>query len=73
MDVLGLILAIGLGIAYYSRGNYEDAVKALLHAADLTPDDPRVYFFLSRAYDSSPGQAAPSASAVRLRAEVLAA
>ena len=51
-------LAIGLGIAYYSRGNYDDAVKALLHAADLTPDDARVYFFLSRAYDSSPGQAA---------------
>jgi len=51
-------VAIGLGIAYYSRGNYDDAVKSLLHAADLAPADPRVYFFLSRAYDSSPGQAA---------------
>ena len=50
-------LAIGLGIAYYSRGNYDDAVKALLRAADLAPNDARVYFFLSRAYDSSPGQA----------------
>lgn len=50
-------ISIGLGIAYYSRGNYDDAVKALLHAADLTPNDPRVYFFLSRAYDSSPGRA----------------
>ena len=50
-------ISIGLGIAYYSRGNYDDAVKALLHAADLSPSDPRVYFFLSRAYDSSPGQA----------------
>jgi tetratricopeptide (TPR) repeat protein len=50
-------MAIGLGIAYYSRGNYDAAVKSLLHAADLTPADPRVYPFLSRAYDSSPSQA----------------
>jgi tetratricopeptide (TPR) repeat protein len=49
-------LAIGLGIAYYSRGNYDDAVKSLLKAADLSPADPRVYPFLSRAYDSSPSQ-----------------
>lgn len=50
-------VAIGLGIAYYSRGNYDDAVKSLLRAADLSPADPRVYPFLSRAYDSSPSQA----------------
>jgi tetratricopeptide (TPR) repeat protein len=50
-------LAIGLGMALYSRGNYDDAVKALLHAADLNPADPNCYYFLSRAYDSSPGQA----------------
>jgi tetratricopeptide (TPR) repeat protein len=50
-------LAIGLGIALYSRGNYDDAVKSLLHAADLNPRDPRCYLFLSKAYDSSPSQA----------------
>jgi predicted Zn-dependent protease len=50
-------LAIGLGIAYYSRGNYDDAVKYLLKGADLSPGDARVYPFLSRAYDSSPSQA----------------
>jgi tetratricopeptide (TPR) repeat protein len=50
-------IAIGLGIAYYSRGNYDDAVKSLLRAADLSPADARVYPFLSRAYDSSPSQA----------------
>ena len=50
-------IAIGLGIAYYSRGNYDDAVKSLLRAADLSPADSRVYPFLSRAYDSSPSQA----------------
>jgi tetratricopeptide (TPR) repeat protein len=50
-------LAIGLGIAYYSRGIYDNAVKSLLRAADLSPSDPRCYLFLSKAYDSSPSQA----------------
>jgi tetratricopeptide (TPR) repeat protein len=50
-------LMIGLGMALYSRGNYDDAVEALLKGADLNPSDPRCYLFLSRAYDSSPSQA----------------
>ncbi len=50
-------LAIGLGMSYYSRGNYDDAVSALLKAADLDSSDARCYYFLSRAYDSSPKQA----------------
>lgn len=50
-------LAIGLGMALYSRGNYDDAVKTLLRAADLNATDPNCYYFLSKAYDSSPGQA----------------
>ena len=48
---------IGLGMAFYARGLYEDAVKALLTAADLDPSEPRCYLFLSKAYDSSPSQA----------------
>jgi tetratricopeptide (TPR) repeat protein len=50
-------LYIGLGLALYSRGKYDEAVQALLTAADLNPTDPRCYVFLSRAYDSSPKQA----------------
>ena len=50
-------LQIGLGMTLYSRGLYEEAVKALLAAADLDPSDPRCYLFLSKAYDSSPNQA----------------
>jgi tetratricopeptide (TPR) repeat protein len=50
-------IAIGLGIALYSRGHYDEALQSLLHAADLNPADPRCFFFLSRAYDSSPRQA----------------
>jgi tetratricopeptide (TPR) repeat protein len=50
-------LAVGLGMALYSLGKYDEAVVSLLHATDLSPSDPRIYPFLSRAYDSSPGQA----------------
>jgi len=50
-------LMIGLGMSLYARGLYEDAVKALLKAADLAPAEPRCYLFLSKAYDSSPSQA----------------
>jgi tetratricopeptide (TPR) repeat protein len=51
-------LVIGLGMAFYARGNYDDAVKALLRGADLNPADPDCYIFLYKAYNSSPGQAA---------------
>jgi tetratricopeptide (TPR) repeat protein len=50
-------LSIGLGLSLYSRGKYDEAVRALLKAADLEPSDPRCYLFLSKAYDSSPNQA----------------
>lgn len=50
-------MAVGLGMSLYARGNYDDAVKSLLRAADLNPSEPNCYFFLSRAYDSSPNQA----------------
>jgi tetratricopeptide (TPR) repeat protein len=48
---------IGLGLTLYSRGKYDDAVKALIRAVDLSPNDARCYLFLSKAYDSSPAQA----------------
>lgn len=50
-------LAVGLGIALFSRGNYDEAVQSLLRASDLNPSDPNCYYFLSKAYDSSPSQA----------------
>ncbi len=50
-------LLIGLGMSLYSRGNYDEAVKSLLRAADLNPSDAGAYLFLSKAYDSSPSQA----------------
>jgi tetratricopeptide (TPR) repeat protein len=50
-------LLIGLGMALYSRGRYEESIKSLLAAADLDPTDPRCYLFLSKSYLSSPNQA----------------
>ena len=48
---------IGLGLSLYSRGKYDEAIKALLGAANLDPSDARAYLFLSKAYNSSPLQA----------------
>jgi tetratricopeptide (TPR) repeat protein len=61
---------IGLGLSLYSRGKYDDAVKALLQAADLNPSDPRCYLFLSKAYNSSPLQAEDVIQAFRRYAEL---
>jgi tetratricopeptide (TPR) repeat protein len=50
-------LRIGLGVAFYSTGKYDDAVKSLLAAADLAPADPGCYLFLLKVYDHFPRQA----------------
>jgi tetratricopeptide (TPR) repeat protein len=63
-------LLIGLGMALYSRGKYDEAVKALIAAADLNPSDPRCYLFLSKAYDSSPSQADDAVQRFRRYAEL---
>jgi tetratricopeptide (TPR) repeat protein len=47
-------LIIGLGIAHYSRGQYEDAVKSFCRAVDLAPSDPRPYQFLGEMYGVAP-------------------
>jgi tetratricopeptide (TPR) repeat protein len=50
-------LRIGLGIAQYYRGEYQDAVRSLCDAADLAPSDPRPYQFLGEMYGVSPEMA----------------
>jgi tetratricopeptide (TPR) repeat protein len=47
-------LYIGLGIARYSRGQYEEAVSSFCQAADLAPADPRPYQFLGEMYGVAP-------------------
>jgi len=63
-------MAIGLGMALYSLGKYDEAVKSLMRAADLNPSDPRCYPFLSWAYDSSPSQAEEVIERLRRFAEL---
>jgi tetratricopeptide (TPR) repeat protein len=50
-------LMIGLGMALDLGGKFDEAVSALITAADLDPADARCYLYLSKAYDSSPSQA----------------
>ena len=60
----------GLGMAYYSDGEYEKSITSLLTAADLNPHDPRCYLFLSKAYLSSPNQAEDVISRFRRYSEL---
>jgi tetratricopeptide (TPR) repeat protein len=47
-------LHVGLGIAHYSRGQYEEAVRSFCEASDLAPSDPRPYQFLGEMYGVAP-------------------
>lgn len=42
-------LYIGLGIAYYGRGRFDEGAQAFCQAADLKPADPLPYTFLGKA------------------------
>jgi tetratricopeptide (TPR) repeat protein len=46
-------LRVGMGIARYSRGEFEMAVKSLCEAADLDSTDARPYLFLGEMYGVS--------------------
>ncbi len=63
-------LMIGLGMALNWRSRYDEAVEALLRAADLDPSDARCYLFLSKAYDNSPSQAEGAIQRFRRYAEL---
>lgn len=47
-------LRVGLGVAYYSLGQYDDAVESLCRAVDLDPKDTKALDFLGKMYDISP-------------------
>jgi len=50
------MLHIGLGVALYSLGSYDEAAQALCRATDLVPSDPRPYLFLGKMFDISLSQ-----------------
>jgi tetratricopeptide (TPR) repeat protein len=41
-------MLMGLGVAQYGRGFYDQAVYSLCQASDLNPDDPAPYLFLGK-------------------------
>ena len=53
-------MLVGLGVAWYARGSYEQAAQNLCQASDLNPDDPNPYLFMGKmqgtAAQSSGGQ-----------------
>jgi tetratricopeptide (TPR) repeat protein len=63
-------LMIGLGMSLDLAGKFDEAIKALLAAADLDPTDARCYLYLSKAYDNSPNQAANVIERFRRYAEL---
>ena len=58
-------MLIGLGVAEYTRGFYEQAARRLCAASDLSPDDPSPYRFLSKIQNVGE----PEAAAIRERLE----
>jgi tetratricopeptide (TPR) repeat protein len=62
-------MRIGLGIALYLRGDYDDAVRSLVQATDLDPTDDRPYSFLAYASNASPKEAASATERLRRFAE----
>jgi len=50
-------LRVGLGVAHYSLGQYDQALDALCRAVDLDPKDTRALDFLGKMYDVAPAKA----------------
>jgi tetratricopeptide (TPR) repeat protein len=44
-------MLVALGIAWYSRGSYDQAAACLCQASDVNPDDPNPYLFLGKLQD----------------------
>jgi len=66
-------LTLGLAVALYARGSYDQAAPLFFAAADLDPRDPQPYLFLgsisSAAITASPGYSARMARFARLHPE----
>jgi len=41
-------MLLGLGVALYDRGSFDESVRCLCRASDLKPDDPTPYTFLGK-------------------------
>jgi len=66
-------MLLGLAVAFYSRGSYDQAAQRFFEAADLNPNDPVPYMFLGKISNGpiqeSPGFAERLERFVRLQPE----
>jgi tetratricopeptide (TPR) repeat protein len=51
-------ILIGLGVAWYARGSYDQAAQRLFEASDLNPTDPAPYLFLGKMLSAETAQSA---------------
>ena len=49
-------MTVGLGVALYAEGKYDDAVQTLCAAVDLDPTDPKPFQFLGKVSTVSPAR-----------------
>ena len=51
-------MLVALGVAWYTRGSYDQAVQCLVNASDLAPDDATPYLFLGKmqSVESTPSE-----------------
>ena len=49
-------MTVGLGVALYAEGRYDDAVRTLCAAVDLDPADPKPFQFLGKVSTASPAR-----------------
>jgi tetratricopeptide (TPR) repeat protein len=49
-------MTVGLGVALYAEGKYDDAVSTLCAAVDLDPSDPKPFQFLGKVSTVSPAR-----------------
>lgn len=47
-------MQLGLGAAFFARGSYDDAAKAVISASELDPKDPTPYLFLGKIQSAMP-------------------
>jgi tetratricopeptide (TPR) repeat protein len=57
-------ILLGLGVAWFVHGSYDQAIQYLGEASDLSPDDPNPYLFLGKVQSAEANE--PTAIAERL-------
>ena len=54
-------ILLGLGVAWFVHGSYDQAIQSLGEASDLNPDDPNPYLFLGKIQNVEANEPAPIA------------